>query len=364
MKPLKIAITGDLSITGSFEKRIVSNEEIFSNEILKILKEVDVCITNLEGPVTDQTKYKPYEYQLKSPSKTISYLSKRNIKVYNLANNHIFDYGVSGFSNTLNELKKNNCIYFGAWLKNKGSKNKIEIRNDIKINLTSITERIRNKNKSLEIATAKYLQKNITSDRGLNIIFHHGGEEYTLFPSPTKRNFLKKIAKKYKPDFIISHHSHILQGFEEVDKTKIFYSLGNFIFDFPSHRLYDYTDESAILILTINNYNFEYNLIPIKINRDDGIIELSDKNIINRFQEISNFNHYKTKWRKEAFRVVTKRKDPEYLGTETKTLNKKRIIELFLNVKFYRKAMKTIFDKNNRSLYWNAFIHKTFYNVD
>lgn len=360
MKPVKLAITGDLSITGSFEEKVINNEEIFSDEIINILNDVDYCICNLEGPVTDKPNYLSPEFKVISPPTTISYLAKRNIKVFNLANNHIFDCGKEGFEDTTNELKKNRCLSFGAWLKNKEINNSIILENDLTIKLTSFTERTKHNKELPNLSTSKQLNINKSQKVNWDIIFHHGGEEYSLYPSPTKRNYLKSIQKKYKPDFIISHHSHTLQGSEKVDKTTIFYSLGNFIFDIPPHHFYHYTDESAILILTLYDKQWKQELIPIKIDRKEGKIKLGSKTIIDRFHSVSNFSNYKKKWRKDAYRTLTER-IPEKNTKNKIPLHKKNSVGLLLDFSFYKKALKILFDNNNRSIYTNAFIYKLFY---
>ena len=64
MKQIKLAITGDLSITGSFEEKVINNEEIFSDEIINILNDVDYCICNLEGVITSYSIHYTKLYDL------------------------------------------------------------------------------------------------------------------------------------------------------------------------------------------------------------------------------------------------------------------------------------------------------------
>ncbi|MFC2104624.1 CapA family protein [Bacteroidota bacterium] len=360
MKPIKLAITGDLSITGSFEKKVRNNEEIFSNEIRNVLNKVDYCICNLEGPVTNKPNYLNPKIKVSSPPNSISYLAQRNIKIFNLANNHILDCGEEGFVDTITELKKNKCLYFGAWLKDDDINNSIVIENESDVKLTSFTEKLNHNKNLLGISTSKYL--NTRNNRKLNwdILFHHGGEEYSLYPSPTKRNYLKIIQKRIDSDFIISHHSHTLQGLEKIGKTNIFYSLGNFVFDIPPHLHYHFTDESAILILTLDKNSWTHELIPIKIDRENGIVELGTNNIIERFNKISDFKDYNKKWRKDAYRTLIER-IPEINEENKHPLHKKNGFALLFDIKFYKKALKVLFDSNNRSIYLNAFIYKMFY---
>lgn len=359
MKQLKIAITGDLSLTGVFEKKIHENEEIFSNEIMAVLESADFCICNLEGPVTYIKEPSGSKTTLTNPKNTIDYLTNRNIKVFNLANNHILDSGKQGLIDTLNEL--NGYTHFGAWLNHESINNTITIGDNIKVKLTSFTENIKDRSSFCKVSTKKDLNNLQKTESICNIIFHHGGEEYTLYPSPTKRKLLKRIQKKFNPDLIISHHSHTLQGYEKINNTNIFYSLGNFIFDIPSHKLYNYTNESAILILTLSENSCNFDLIPIFINSEKGFIELGSPEILTRFKQISDFTDFKMKWRKEAYRTLLKRKSSVNSENLKKPLHKKNVLELLIDQQFYFKAFRVLFDNNNRSIYWNSFIYKLFY---
>ena len=174
------------------------------------------------------------------------------------------------------------------------------------------------------------------------------------------RILLKQIQKEHNPDLIISHHSHTLQGYEKIKNTTLFYSLGNFVFDIPPHKKYAYTDESAILFLTFTEKTFQFELIPIFINREKGIIEMGSSEIINRFNETSNLSDYKKKWQKDAYRVLENSKT-DSIGLKTRrSLNNKNLIQLLISPSFYIKYFKILLDNNNRSLYWNSFIYKIF----
>ncbi|MCK7528934.1 MAG: hypothetical protein MZV64_70965 [Ignavibacteriales bacterium] len=73
---------------------------------------------------------------------------------------------------------------------------KLYLESDIKVKLSGFTEKITTNSKDLRVATLKELEKVDKSNCHWNIIFHHGGEEYTIYPSPTKRNLLKRIRNK------------------------------------------------------------------------------------------------------------------------------------------------------------------------
>ena len=67
------------------------------NTILKYLKNSDYVVCNFEGPATNESNFLRPNVQVASPVNSIAYLIKRNMKTFNLANNHIFDCGSKGF---------------------------------------------------------------------------------------------------------------------------------------------------------------------------------------------------------------------------------------------------------------------------
>ena len=125
-----LTFTGDISITGSFTQKVLSNSEIFSDDILLDLKKSDFVVGNLEGSTTNSKEILNYNTPLKSPVNTINYLHKRNISAFNLANNHILDYGEVGLKNTLSKIKEQNCFYFGADLTKEKSVTPLIINKD------------------------------------------------------------------------------------------------------------------------------------------------------------------------------------------------------------------------------------------
>ncbi|GIW66593.1 MAG: hypothetical protein KatS3mg095_0491 [Candidatus Parcubacteria bacterium] len=70
-------------------------------------------VANLEGPITDKGKKVGSKYSFQIEPKAADSLKEANIRILNLANNHIFDYGKLGFQETLKNLDLNDIKYFG-----------------------------------------------------------------------------------------------------------------------------------------------------------------------------------------------------------------------------------------------------------
>lgn len=362
---MKLIFTGDICITGKFAKRLAASNSLFSDKIIATLKKADFVIGNLEGATTNFNVLESKHTMLKNPPNTIKHLKNCNIDIFNLANNHILDCGQEGFLETINFIEKEKTQYFGATLLTKPHQPLIIKKDNINIALFGITKCNNTKSGNITIFSAddfSGLKKEIIEVKkkvDFVIVNFHGGEEFTLFPSPVKRKFLKKIAKIKEVDVVISHHSHTFQGVEEVRGTPIFYSLGNFIFDIPNHEIYDYTTTGALLNINFSKENFNYDFIPISVK--NGIIEAADDVSFNtHLQKISNFKNYSKKWQKEAHRILFRSQNPKISDAikNDNSLQNKGVLALFFSIEFYSKLLLILKDKFMFSLYKNALYHK------
>ena len=361
-----LTFTGDISITGSFKEKIKSNAEIFSKNITDELIKSDFVIGNLEGPTTTSKKYHNYNTPLKSPVNSIDYLNKRNISIFNLANNHILDYGELGLQHTISAIKNEKCSYFGADMSKEKAITPLIIKKDgISIALFGIAECNPKKNDKGHVFNADefldFKKQLNTYKSKVNFIFvnFHGGEEYTLYPSTVKRNFLKKIAALDEVSCVIAHHSHTLQGYEKHKNTFIFYSLGNFIFDIPNHKPYKETNNSALLKFHFTKNNFTFKFIPYLINKGK-IDSVDSKEFQEKIEELCNFSNYKTKWQKEAYRILFRKENPKLIETinDKSSLQNKSFLAILISKKFYTKVLSILKDKYQFSLYTSAMIYK------
>jgi poly-gamma-glutamate synthesis protein (capsule biosynthesis protein) len=229
-KKAQILFVGDMM----FDRRIREITEknggdyIFSC-IEDLLKSVDVVVGNLEGPITDNqsvSKYSiigsPDNYRFTFPTTTASLLSKQNINIVNLGNNHIGNFGIDGFKETLKYLDQSGVGYFGGI---KGEES-VYRKNVGGINFSFISYN------AFGGDDFDLVAKKIRAEDGLGnkvVVFAHWGEEYK-----EDVGNLRKIAKIFVEngaDLIIGSHPHIVLSNENIDGVSVYYSLGNFIFD-------------------------------------------------------------------------------------------------------------------------------------
>jgi len=232
---IKLLFVGDVMITRYVEKRIkkLNKEYIYPFEkILNYLKTFDYVIANLEGPISDKGMKVGSKYSFRMKPEVAEALSKANINIVNLANNHIFDYGKVAFEDTLKNLEKNNIKYFG------NSYEPLIIEKEgVKIGFLGFSDFLKHlevKENKTGIATVNdnlsEIIKKAKEKVDILIVSFHWGEEYKKIANERQRK-LAKIAIDSGADLVIGHHPHVIQDIEKYKEKFIFYSLGNFIFD-------------------------------------------------------------------------------------------------------------------------------------
>ena len=226
----KILFVGDMNFD-RYIRQVVNkrgSDYLFSC-IDPLLKEADFVVGNLEGPITSHTSISegtimgsPENYRFTFPTTTAQLLFQHNIKVVNIGNNHINDFGSDGISSTRKYLTDAGVSYFGGLAGNSS----IYRMSDNGIDISFI-----NYNQfggDSPEKTAELIASEHAAGRKV-IVYTHWGEEYN---TPTER--VRSIAKLFADngaDLIIGSHPHVIQEHEMIGNTPVYYSLGNFIFD-------------------------------------------------------------------------------------------------------------------------------------
>lgn len=204
-----------------------------ADEIKSLLLSSSIVIGNLEGPITGRSgKQDLLPIQLKSDEKSIELL--KYFSAVSLANNHIFDYGMNGFIDTIDYLKKSNLRCWGAGRNACDANSPLEIEKGIPEKIAFITG-TRWKNATSHRPGTASFQGHASNIKDLKrkgyfvLYYPHWGYEYISIPPPDVRSHARKMIE-LGVDLIIGTHPHVLQGYEEYRGKYIFYSLGNFLF--------------------------------------------------------------------------------------------------------------------------------------
>ena len=233
---MKVLIFGDLAITKSNEIKFAEGkiQDVFSKEIISLFHDVDFSLFNLESPLYDSFSepIKKCGPTLGANKECINGIRELNPSLVCVANNHIYDYGYSGFSTTLSELQNNNIPTIGGILD--GNSKEYCVKNEVAIlnvaeNEFSFNYKDRSGAYCLSSSVFSKIRELKENTKRVVVVFH-GGTENIQYPSPD----LIEICHAFVDlgaDLVLCQHSHRIGCFENYKDAKIVYGQGNFLFD-------------------------------------------------------------------------------------------------------------------------------------
>jgi len=197
-----------------------------------LLQSEDLVVGNLEGPITAQSSVSlgseigaRENYIFTFHPAMAAKLYNENIRLVNIGNNHILNFGKDGLEETKKYLIEAKINFFGE----AGDEYKRFFIKEIKgiriafINYNKFSD-------NGEQKTLDDLQEVREMHPDFVVVYTHWGTEYVNSPSESTREQAHKFIDN-GADLIIGSHPHVVQTKEEYKGKKIYYSLGNFVFD-------------------------------------------------------------------------------------------------------------------------------------
>jgi poly-gamma-glutamate capsule biosynthesis protein CapA/YwtB (metallophosphatase superfamily) len=232
-EPVKVIFVGDMMfdrhIREAVEKYGAGDYSYILDPLKEKLSEYDLVVGNLEGPITDNESTSVNTKMGESKNFVFTFdpavakvLAENNIKLVNLGNNHILNQGEKGVEQTKKYLDEAGIQYFGF----DGSLAPVKDFGGIKIGFVSYNYSVPD---SEGVAIEEI--KSAKEKSNIVIVCPHWGTEYkTGDPGETVRALAHRFIDA-GADVVIGTHPHVVQMSEEYKGKKIYYSLGNFIFD-------------------------------------------------------------------------------------------------------------------------------------
>lgn len=182
------------------------------------LASADLVVANLEGPITDNSpSTAPLTFTF--PPATADALARHNVRMVNIGNNHILNFGYEGRRATMRYLDAAGVMYFGDDIVATTSVNGVQLA-FINYNEFGIKD------------SAGVLQKIRTAraDGYVPVVYGHWGVEYTT----TSLAYSHELAHSFVDAgaaLVVGSHPHVIQDHERYGDAPIYYSVGNLIFD-------------------------------------------------------------------------------------------------------------------------------------
>jgi len=236
---------GDITMSEFFGDALDNyGVEYMWGNAIDLIRSADYSFFNLETSVSERGRStKPPGFGFRSKPSHLDGLLQAGVNMVSLANNHVLDYGMDAFYDTLLHLQEKNISYVGAGENfNQAAKVLFEEINGVTLGFFAANEIIPDES---WIATKNsggimplnenYYEKlfeiisEAKKDCDFLIVKLHWGREYVNYPSNEQIKLARDIIDS-GADMIVGSHPHVLQGVEYYNEGIIFYSIGNFVF--------------------------------------------------------------------------------------------------------------------------------------
>jgi poly-gamma-glutamate synthesis protein (capsule biosynthesis protein) len=216
-----------------------------------VINKADYAVCNFEAPVEGYGFPQPKSGAcLAQPLNTVSGLKQQGFDLLLLANNHMLDYGKEGLTATLDAANKAGIDTTGAGVDEVAAyKPLVKKFGDIKVGIVNaceaqfgVIDHFEREEKA-GYAWINHPKIDITvlalkKECDFILVFAHAGLENYSIPQKEWRVRYKHLCD-LGADVVIGAHPHVPQGYENYNNSIIFYSLGNFYFDYDYARSYE-----------------------------------------------------------------------------------------------------------------------------
>jgi len=252
-----VAFVGDIALLGPAPPALFAG-------VRGTLSRADVAIGNLEGTLSvgGTPKCDPFSttcFSFQSPPQSAALLRRAGFDDLNVANNHAFDYGASGETQTLQSLAR-------AGLRWSGRPGQITVlhANGLRVAILGFAPYPWAQS-LLNIPAAQQLVRRASARADLVVCVLHAGAEgvaYQHVPSGTQyflgenrgdpRRFAHALIDA-GADLVVASGPHVLRGLELYHRRAIAYSLGNFATTGRGLDTDGIPGESAIILVTLTS---------------------------------------------------------------------------------------------------------------
>ncbi len=241
-KRMKLTFFGDLAISG------VECPDV-SYELLSFIRGSDVICANLEGPVfCDGDSPMKAGPRLHSDGELETLVSRLGINLFDIANNHILDYGLDNARSTLEQLGIPGVGMVAPPLSSlvrnfvdeHGQTVSVMAAAESFFSTIQLTAEI-SEGSIVSLTDPRFedLIRDQVRQSDFVIVLAHAGLENLQYPLPEWRSVYKRFVD-LGVSLVVGHHPHVSQPFEKHRDGYIFYSVGNLCFS--TNQLTDATN--------------------------------------------------------------------------------------------------------------------------
>jgi len=202
----------------------------------------DLRFANLESTISEHfaaSREHPRPLVFTAPTLAADVLRRAGIDIVSLANNHAWDFGEDGLTQTLTQLDRVGVAHAGAGPDGRSATAATVLeRGGFRFAFIAVTsawnqlwsphpgkERIADAADNALVTAIREAREH-GADRV--IVSHHGGDE-TIDEPTVRQRHIARIAVEHGADLVIGHHAHVIQRVVRHAGKPIAYGLGNFL---------------------------------------------------------------------------------------------------------------------------------------
>lgn len=279
-EPVRMVFGGDTVLGNSF---VVENipkewEENYFAGVRSILKRADFAIGNFEGTLTthNKTSKNPAsgrQFAFRSPPHYAKLMYSEGFRILNVANNHAYDFGETGFKDTVDSMRQAGIAVSG--LRDEAAT--ISVRG---LNIAVLGFMYSNRfNTVFDLAESANLVRQTKASGAYVIATFHAGAEGSpaIWHDDEEEEFLgenrgntvafSRAMIDAGADIVVGHGPHVLRAAECYQGKPIIYSLGNFV-GVGGLSAKNFAAVSALLEIAVAQDGSlrNINLIPLSFN--------------------------------------------------------------------------------------------------
>ena len=273
---LTVVLTGDILLDRGVRKVIEQHgvDHLFSDGIDSVFHSAQVVVGNLECPATKIKSPVFKRFIFRAEPEWLDTLRQHGITHLNLANNHSIDQGREGLIDTKNNILVAGMVPIGAGENMQEASEPVLLASEPRKvwlvpslrlaleNYAYLTDKPCVSQEPMDSLLSRVYHLRQQDSTAVIIVSLHWGAEHKLQPVPRQRHDAHMLCLA-GADVLVCHHTHTLQTIEDFRGRKIYYSVGNFIFD--QHK--PLNSEACIVQLKISQDSLNVETIPVEIRQ-------------------------------------------------------------------------------------------------
>ncbi|MFC1716359.1 CapA family protein [Candidatus Poribacteria bacterium] len=296
-----VSASGDICFIHGVKDRIeAGNLETMFHGISEILQ-ADIVYGNLETPLTKRTEVNPAKKSgIRSEPEHFAAVASLGFNLFCLGNNHVLDFQAGGLADTIKLLDEKDISHAGAGMNLAEARKPAFLNaNGVKVGMISYCQPEANAATETEAGVAPLRSQLILEDLAqlkaqvdLPILSLHEGFEFGKAPRLEHKYRCHRYAEA-GAKLIFSHHPHVPHGIEYHSDCLIFYSLGNFLFDYPYHRSHEWTRKNFVPRIFFSGTELKrLEIHPIELSAENELFRCRDEKkqyVLDYLKEISSY---------------------------------------------------------------------------